>query len=47
MPICRCCGCNDFQPCPGGCYWVQPDLCSRCAEEEGAAEMEDEDEDEE
>jgi hypothetical protein len=29
-PRCRKCGCGDFNPCPGGCVWVQPDLCSRC-----------------
>lgn len=30
---CRVCGCTDDHACPGGCYWVKPDLCSRCAEE--------------
>ncbi len=29
---CRVCGCTDSRACPGGCYWVQEDLCSRCAE---------------
>ena len=29
---CRVCGCTDDMACPGGCYWVEPDLCSRCAE---------------
>lgn len=28
---CRRCGCTDDRPCPGGCYWVQQDLCSQCA----------------
>jgi hypothetical protein len=28
---CRCCGCTDKHACPGGCYWVTDDLCSRCA----------------
>jgi hypothetical protein len=28
---CRCCGCTDAQACPGGCSWVDPDLCSQCA----------------
>jgi len=28
---CRVCGCWDGQACPGGCYWVEPDLCSECA----------------
>jgi len=27
---CRECGCTDSHACPGGCYWVEPDLCSRC-----------------
>ena len=31
---CRVCGCHDTNPgdgdCPGGCYWVAQDLCSRC-----------------
>ena len=27
---CRVCGCTDFEACPGGCYWVQDDLCSEC-----------------
>lgn len=30
---CRVCGCTDFHACPGGCYWVEDDLCSRCAHE--------------
>ncbi len=29
---CRICGCTDNNACDGGCYWVEPDLCSRCAE---------------
>lgn len=28
---CRECGCTEASACPGGCYWVEPDLCSRCA----------------
>ncbi len=34
---CRVCGCTDYCACPGGCYWVEWDLCSACAEkmEEG------------
>jgi len=28
---CRACGCTWFTPCLGGCYWVEPDLCSACA----------------
>lgn len=29
---CRVCGCTDDRACPGGCRWVDLDLCSRCAE---------------
>lgn len=25
---CRVCGCTDDNACPGGCYWVEDDLCS-------------------
>jgi hypothetical protein len=28
---CRICGCTDTRACPGGCFWVEPDLCSSCA----------------
>ena len=28
---CRVCGCDWNHACPGGCYWVEFDLCSRCA----------------
>lgn len=28
---CRVCGCTDFAACPGGCWWVEDDLCSSCA----------------
>lgn len=27
---CRVCGCTDDHACEGGCWWVQPDLCSQC-----------------
>lgn len=30
---CRECKCTDTAACPGGCYWVEPDLCSACAPE--------------
>ncbi len=46
MSTCRSCGCDDFRSCPGGCYWVQQDLCSRCADEEGMEEEIEEDDDE-
>lgn len=29
---CRVCGCTDDRACPGGCSWVEPDLCSACVE---------------
>lgn len=29
---CRECGCTDQQACPGGCHWVEEDLCSQCAD---------------
>lgn len=32
---CRVCGCTWDHACPGSCYWVEEDLCSRCAEKEG------------
>lgn len=31
---CRVCGCTEMQACPGGCYWVTPDLCSACQVDE-------------
>lgn len=31
---CRACGCTDASACPGGCYWVEGDLCSTCAAEQ-------------
>ncbi len=27
---CRICGCSDGRACAGGCWWVEPDLCSAC-----------------
>ena len=27
---CRECGCTDARACPGGCSWVEADLCSAC-----------------
>jgi hypothetical protein len=29
---CRVCGCEDAIACPGGCFWVEEDLCNKCAE---------------
>lgn len=37
--ICQHCGCTDEQPCPGGCYWVAPNICSDCAQEALLAEI--------
>lgn len=31
---CTTCGCTDERACLGGCSWVAPGLCSRCAEAE-------------
>lgn len=28
--MCRVCGCTQENPCDGGCYWVEEDLCSTC-----------------
>lgn len=28
---CRVCGCTWDRACPGGCHWVERDLCSACA----------------
>lgn len=30
---CRVCGCTWYNPCAGGCYWVEEDLCSQCRDE--------------
>jgi hypothetical protein len=30
---CRVCGCTWDNACEGGCYWVEDDLCSKCANE--------------
>lgn len=27
---CRECGCTEARACPGGCYWIERDLCSAC-----------------
>jgi phosphoribosylformylglycinamidine (FGAM) synthase PurS component len=32
---CRVCGCTSTVACPGGCSWVEPDLCSQCVGKEG------------
>lgn len=38
---CRVCGCTDDCACPGGCYWVEPDLCSACVGREQQKTKED------
>jgi len=32
--VCRVCGCSTHNACVGGCYWVEPGLCSNCEGEE-------------
>jgi hypothetical protein len=32
VQTCRGCGCTDEQACFPTCAWVEPDLCSKCAE---------------
>ena len=32
---CGVCGCTESTPCEGGCAWVAPNLCDRCARSEG------------
>ncbi len=27
---CMFCGCTDDHACPGGCSWIEPNVCSRC-----------------
>lgn len=29
---CRVCGCTDLHGCEDGCWWVEDDLCSNCAD---------------
>jgi hypothetical protein len=31
---CRKCGCTRAVPCPGGCFWIEPNLCTNCADPE-------------
>lgn len=31
MNRCSICGCTDHRACDGGCFWVLPNICSRCA----------------
>lgn len=34
---CRVCRCTDDVACMSGCWWVEDDLCSSCADDEAAA----------
>jgi len=38
---CRVCGCTQERACPGGCYWVEPNLCSVCADNKEPLERSD------
>jgi len=29
-PKCRICGCTSYNACPGSCYWIETDRCSKC-----------------
>lgn len=33
--MCRSCGCTEERGCLAGCWWVEEDLCSRCAPDRG------------
>lgn len=33
--FCRVCGCSEYSACEGGCWWVEGDLCSACADDQG------------
>ncbi|HWV38573.1 MAG TPA: hypothetical protein VN033_08840 [Vulgatibacter sp.] len=33
-PVCRVCGCSEFDPCEGGCGWADPTLCTECVGKE-------------
>ncbi len=34
---CRVCGCTDDHACPSGCWWVEANLCSACADKAAPA----------
>ncbi len=36
---CRVCGCTLYHACSGGCWWVEPGLCSNCTDEGGQANV--------
>ena len=31
---CKYCGCTENKACLGGCYWIKPSVCSKCADKE-------------
>lgn len=33
---CRACQCTDDEACMSGCWWVDEDLCSSCADDEAS-----------
>lgn len=39
VQACRVCGCTWTSACEGGCYWVEPDLCSACVEPDAQADQ--------
>lgn len=39
IAVCRECGCSTIQGCPGGCHWVEPDLCSNTERHELIVKM--------
>jgi hypothetical protein len=36
--FCRVCHCSHFDPCPSGCGWAEPGLCTACADAASPAE---------
>lgn len=32
-PVCKVRGCTERNACPGGCWWVEENLCSACVGE--------------
>jgi hypothetical protein len=32
---CKACGCSNARACPGGCFWVDDNKCSRCFDADG------------
>ncbi|CAN7238600.1 hypothetical protein LJR045_000950 [Microbacterium sp. LjRoot45] len=41
-PRCRVCRCTDEVACASGCWWVEDDLCSSCADDKAASSLESE-----